>query len=81
MARSNPDTYSRVPVFAKILKLLIAELDNRIEAEAMNGGQQAFGKDANHDGEDEDEEGDEWDDLEDELDGGSPNMVSSNALY
>lgn len=70
MARSNPDTYSKVPVFAKILKLLIAELDNRIDAEAMNaGGQQSFGKNVNHDGEGDDDEGDEWDDLEDELDG------------
>lgn len=34
MARSNPDTYSMIPCLAKIVKLLIAELDDRLEADA-----------------------------------------------
>jgi hypothetical protein len=34
MARSNPDRYSMIPCIAKIIKLLIAELADRLEADA-----------------------------------------------
>ena len=60
MARSNPDTYASIPVPAKILKLLIAELENRLEADARVSQQQT--QDMGDDG--DDGEGEDWEDVD-----------------
>jgi hypothetical protein len=64
MARSNPDRFTSIPVPVKILKLLIAELDNRLDAEGNqkislgDGGYGDFGDDV--------EEGEDWEDVDEE---------------
>jgi hypothetical protein len=50
-----------IPAPIKILKLLVAELDNRMELEAKSMQKQTFGAT-----EDEEEEGEEWEDVDDD---------------
>jgi trans-2-enoyl-CoA reductase len=60
MARSNPDTYTIIPCVVKIIKLLIAELDNRLEADArLEASRKHLSKDY------ESEDGEDWEDVDD----------------
>lgn len=68
MARSNPDTYNVIPCVAKIVKILIAELADRLEADSRHGA--SHKPTAEFDGADDVEE---WEDVdensEDEFNG------------
>jgi hypothetical protein len=64
MARSNPDRFTSIPVPVKILKLLIAELDNRLDAEGnhkVSVGGAGYG-----DFGDDELEGEDWEDVDEE---------------
>ena len=69
MARSNPDRYTLIPCFAKILKLLITELDNRIDAR-LAGSQLNTNKEC-----EDSEEVEDWEDI-DENSGDEFNVLS-----
>jgi hypothetical protein len=59
MARSNPDTYNMIPCLAKIIKLLIAELADLLEADARLGDTQKQSKEY-----DDTNEVEEWEDVD-----------------
>lgn len=62
MARSNPDTYSTIPCVAKIVKLLISELDDRLGVDArLNAAQKSTKEYDTNDVE-------EWEDVDEHSD-------------